>query len=98
MEDVRRVVHAVLEGPVGVWEGFCAAAEAHVLAEVVAAFVAVAAVVAHNARLDGHALARNEVLHAWPDGRDDTCSLVSEYERLLDDEVAVTAVHVVVDW
>ena len=97
MEDVGRVVHAVLEGAVGVWECFCAAAEAHVLAEVVAALVAVAAVVAHDAGLDGDALAGDEVLHAWPDGGDDTRRLVSEYERLLHHEVAVTAVHVVVD-
>lgn len=94
---MSRVVHAILEGSVRVWECFCAAAEAHVLAKVVAAFVAVVAVIAHDACFNGDALARDEVLHARPDCSDDTGRLVAEYERLLHDKITVAAVDVVVD-
>lgn len=41
VEDVRWVVHTFLEGTIIVGEGLCAAAEAHVLAEVVAALGAI---------------------------------------------------------
>ena len=41
VEDVGGVVHALLESTVRVREGLCAAAEAHVLAEIVAALGAI---------------------------------------------------------
>ena len=90
------VVHALLEGAVEVGECLCAAGEAHVLAEVVAALCAVGAVVAHDARLDGYSLARDEVLDTGTDGGDDAGCFVTEDEGSLDDEVAVASVSVVV--
>ena len=78
-------------------EGLCRAAEAHVLAEVVAALGTVGAVVAHDAGLDGDALADDEVLDTRTDGGDDASSFVAEDEGRLDDEVTVAAVGVVVD-
>ena len=89
---MSRVVHAILEGSVRVWECFCAAAEAHVLAKVVATLGAVGAVVAHDAGFDSYSLARDEVLNPGTDGGDDACCFVTEDEWCLDDEVAVTAV------
>ena len=80
------------------WEGFCATAEAHVLAEVVAALGTVGAVVAHDASLDGYSLAGDEVLDPGADGGDDTSGFMTKYERGLDDKVAITSVGVVVDW
>ena len=98
VEDVGGVVHALLEGAVCVGEGLCGTAEAHVLAEVVAALGAVGAVVAHDTCLDRDALADDEVLDTGANGGDDACSFVAEDEGRLDDEVAVAAVGVVVDW
>lgn len=96
VEDVGGVVHTLLEGSVCVGEGLCGGAEAHVLAEVVAALCAVRAVVAHDAGLDRDTLARDEVLDTGADGGDDACGLVAEDEWCLDDEVSVTSVCVVV--
>lgn len=96
VEDVCGVVHVVLEGAVEVREGLRAGGEAHVFAEVVAALGAVGAVVAHDAGLDGDALADDEVLDTGPDGGDDARGLVAEDEGCLEGEVAVAAVEVVV--
>ena len=92
------VVHALLEGAVEVGEGLCAAAEAHVLAEVVAALRAEGAVVAHDASLYRDALSGDEVLDAGADGGDDASGFMAEDEGRLDDKVAVASVGVVVDW
>ena len=83
MEDMCGVVHALLEGTVCMGEGLCAAAEAHVDAEVVAAVETVAALVrglggTRNARLNCDALANSEARNAGPNGCDDTTSFVSE--------------------
>ena len=98
MEDVCGVVHTLLESAVGVGEGLCAGAEAHVLAEVVAALCTEGAVVAHDAGLDRDALAGNEVLDTGTDGGDDASGFMAEDEGRLDDKVAVASVGVVVDW
>ena len=90
------VVHAVLEGAVEVGEGLCAACEAHVFAEVVAALDAVRAGVAHDARLDGDALADDKVLYAGAYGRDGAGGLVAEDEWCLERKVSVAAVEVIV--
>lgn len=71
MQDVCWVVHSVLECTVKMWECLGAAAETHVFAEVVAALVAIAAVVAHDACLDCDALADDKVFDPWADCRDD---------------------------
>ena len=97
VEDVCGMVHAFLKGPVEVREGFGAAGEAEVLAEVIAAALAVVAVPAHDAGLDGDALADDEVLDTRTDGGDDASSFMTEDEGRLDDEVTVAAVGVVVD-
>ena len=96
MEDMCGVVHALLEGTVCMGEGLCAAAEAHVLAEVVAALGAVGAVVAHDACLDRYSLTGNEVLDTGADSSDDASCFVAENEGSLYDEVAITSVSVVV--
>ena len=98
MEDVGGVGEAVLEGAVCVGEGLGGGAEAHGLAEVVAALGAEGAGVAHDAGLDGDALADDEALDAGADGGDDACGLVAEDERGLDGKVAVAPVYVVVNW
>ena len=98
VEDVRRVVHARLEGAVEVGEGLGAAREAEAGAEVVAAAETVHAGAAHDAGLDRDALAHGEVGDALAHGSDDACSLVTEYEGLAQRKVAVAAVLVVVHW
>ena len=90
------VVHALLEGAVEVGKGLCAAGEAHVLAEVVAALGAIGAVVAHDACLDRYSLTGEEVLDTGADSSDDASCFVAENERSLYDEVAVASVSVVV--
>ena len=95
------VVHALLEGAVEVGEGLCAAGEAHVLAEVVAAGGAVAALAALDAGLDGDALADVEAAGAGrrrrgPNRGDHAGGLVPEHERGLERKVAVAAVEIVV--
>lgn len=92
-----RVVHAILEGTVEMWKGLCAAAETHVLAEVVAAFGAVGAVVAHDACLYCDTLTDDEVLYTGADGCDDTCCFMAEDEGSLESKVSVASVDVVVD-
>ena len=97
MENVRWMVHAVLEGAVEVREGLCAAAEAHAGAEVVAALVAVLALVAHDAGLDRDALAGHEVFYARTDCGDDPSGFVAEDHGGLQGKVAVPAMGIVVD-
>ena len=64
---MRRMVHSVLQSAVEMWECLGAAAKAHIFAEIVAAFVAVAAVVAHDASLNRDALTDDKVLDPWTD-------------------------------
>ena len=70
MDDVCGVVHAVLESAIEVGKSLCAAGKAHGLAEVVATLGAVGAVIAHDAGLNGDALADDEVLDPWSYGGD----------------------------
>ena len=97
VENVCWVVHAILEGTVEMWEGLCAAAETHVLAEVVAAFGAVAAVVAHDACLYCDTLTDDEVLYTGADGCDGAGCFMAEDEGCLEGKVSVASVDVVVD-
>ena len=96
MDAVRGVVHALLEGAVEVRECLCAAGEAHVLAEVVAAFGAVAAVVAHDACLYCDTLTDDEVLYTGADGCDGASSFMAEDEGCLEGKVSVASVGIVV--
>lgn len=97
VENVCWVVHAILEGTVEMWKGLCAAAETHVLAEVVAAFGAVGAVVAHDASLYCDTLSDDEVLYTWTDGCDGASCFMAEDEGCLEGKVSVASVNVVVD-
>ena len=96
VEDMGGVVHAFLKSTVCVGEGLCGGAEAHVLAEVVAALGTIGAVVAHDACLDRYSLTGDEVLDTGADSSDDASCFVAENEGSLYDEVAVTSVSVVV--
>jgi hypothetical protein len=87
-----------LQRAVKVGKGFGAAAETHVLAEVVAAVKTVSTFPAVDAGLDGNTLADLERGDAVSDGCDDTGSLVTKDERVLEDKVAVAAVDIVVHW
>lgn len=100
MHTRRGVVHALLEGAVEVRERLCAAREAHVLAEVVSALLAVAALPALDACLDRDALADVQagLRGAGPERSDDAGGLVAEDEGCLEGKVAVAAVQVVVHW
>lgn len=96
MDDVRGVVHTLLKSAVEMRESLCAAGKSHVFAEVVAAAGAIGAVVAHDASLDGDALSDDEVLDTWTHSSHYTGSLVTEDERCLECEVAVTTVQIIV--
>jgi hypothetical protein len=56
MEDVCGVIHTFLEGAVKMGERFCAASKAKALAEIVAAFMTIVTIIAHNAGLDSDSL------------------------------------------
>jgi len=56
MEDMGGMVHAFLKSAVKMREGFRTAREAKFFAQIVAAFEAIVAVLAHNASLDGNSL------------------------------------------
>ena len=56
MEDVSGMVHAFLKGAVQVGECFGTASKPKALAEVVTAFGAIGAVVAHDASLNSNSL------------------------------------------
>ena len=56
MEDVSGMVHAFLKGTVKVGERFGTASKPKALAEIVTAFGAIRAVVAHDASLNGNSL------------------------------------------
>lgn len=72
-----------------------AAAKSHVFAQVVSTPSAEVAVVTHDTGFNGDTLAGDEVLHTWPDGRDDACGFVTEYEGSLDSEIAVPAMEII---
>ncbi len=96
VEDVGGVVDACLERAVDVGEAGGRRAEAHVLAEVVAARLAEGAGAAADARLDGDALPDLEqVVGVAGDGGDDAGGLVAEDEGGAHGKVAVAAVGVV---
>lgn len=97
MQDMRGVIHSVLQSTVEMWECLGAAAEAHVLAEVVATFVAVAAVVAHDASLDGDSLTDDKVFDTWAYGCDDSRGFMAEDEGRLESKVSVSTMEIVVD-
>ena len=52
-----RVVHTFLKGAVQMRECFCAASKAKLFAQIITAFEAIVAVLAHNASLDSNSLA-----------------------------------------
>lgn len=53
-------------------ESLRAAGKAHALTKVVTASLAIIALFAHDASLNGNALPRNKILHARTDSSDDT--------------------------
>jgi chaperonin GroEL (HSP60 family) len=53
---MSRMVHAFLKGAVKMRECFCTASEAKLFAQIIAAFEAIVAVLAHNASLDSNSL------------------------------------------
>ncbi len=78
MEDMGRMVHAVLKGAVKMRECFCTACKAKFFAQIIAALEAVVAFLAHNASLNSHSLADYQVLDAGTDCGHDTGSFVTE--------------------
>jgi hypothetical protein len=96
MQDVRRVVQNGLECAVEMGESLGGWAEAELFAEVVSATGTVRAVVAHDACLDGDALADVAIANARTDGGDDSWCFVAEDERCLEGKVTIAAVCIVV--
>ena len=98
MEDVGWVVHVLLEGPIEVREGLGATCEPETLAEVVTALGTKAAVVAHDAGLDGYSLADHDVLNTRTNSGYDASGFVTEDHGCLEGEVAVPAMDIIMDW
>ena len=96
MKDVGRVIHFFLQSAIEVRKSLCTAAEPQGLAEVVAPFCAIAAVLAHDASFDGDSLSRNEIFDSGAHGRDDSRSFVAEDERSLQGKVAVPSMQEIV--
>lgn len=98
MEDVGWVVHVLLEGSIEVREGLSATSEPKTLAKVVTTLGAVAAVVAHNAGLDGYSLANKEILNTRTNRGHDAGGLVAKDQGSLEGEVTVPAMDIIMDW
>lgn len=58
MEDVGGMVHTFLKGAVKVGECFCTASKAKAFTQIVAAFGAICATIAHDTSLNGDSLAK----------------------------------------
>jgi hypothetical protein len=78
MEDMGRMVHVFLKGTVKMRECACTTSKPEFFAQIIAAFKAIIAVPAHNARLDGHSLADDNILDAGTNRSHDTSSFVTE--------------------
>jgi hypothetical protein len=78
MEDVRGMVHEFLKGTVKVGECFGTASKPKALAEIVTAFGAIRAAVAHDASLNSNSLSLYEIRDAWPNRRHDAGGFVTE--------------------
>lgn len=98
MEDVSWVVHVLLEGPIKMGEGFGATRESETLAEVVTTLGAVATIITHNASLDRYSLADYQVLDTGTNSGNDASGFVTEDQGRLEGEVAVPAMHIIMDW
>lgn len=84
-----RVVDPLLQRSLEVRKALGAAAEAHLLAEVIPAPPADAAVAARHADLEGHAVAEAEAAHLRAYGDDHARGLMAEGQGLAGAEVAV---------
>jgi hypothetical protein len=73
-----RMVHAFLKGAVKMRECFCTASKAKLFAQIIAAFEAIVAVLAHHASLDSDSLADDQVLDTRTDCSHETGSFVTE--------------------
>ena len=91
------VVHILLEGTIEVGEGLGTASEPETLAEVVTALGTKAAVVAHDAGLDGYSLADHEVLDTRTNRGHDASGFVTEDQGCLEGEIAVPTVDIIMD-
>lgn len=89
MAPHSRVVDPLLQRPLEVRKALCAAAEAHLLAEVVPPPATDGALPARHADLEGHAVAEREAPHAGADGHHHARGLVAERQGLAGAEVAV---------
>lgn len=96
MAPRSRVVDALLQRALEVWEALAAAAEAQIFADVVAALVAASAGSARQADFESDLVADFEVCDAGADGGDDAGALVAERQGLADEDVAIAVVGVVV--
>jgi len=98
VEDVGWVVHILLKGSIEMGEGLRATGEPETLAEVVTTLGAKATIVAHDAGLNSYALANHEILNTRTNRGYDASGLVAEDQGSLEDEVAVPAMDIVMDW
>jgi hypothetical protein len=73
-----RMIHAFLKGAVKMRECFCTASKAKLFTQIIAAFEAIVAVLAHNASLDSNSLADYQILDTGTDSSHDTGSFVTE--------------------
>ena len=92
------MVHILLEGTIEVGEGLGTASEPETLAEVVTTLGAKATIVAHDAGFNGYALANHEILNTRTNRCHDASGFVAEDQGGLEDEVAVPAMDIVMDW
>jgi hypothetical protein len=89
------VVYPILESAVCVGESFRAATEAHLSAEVISAFNAIFALVAHDSSFDGDPLPWNDICYAGAYCGDEAGGLVAENDWVTDGELANLAVLIV---
>jgi len=95
MKDMCWMVHAILEGPIKVREGFGAAAEAHILAKVISTFFAVITMITHDTGFNGDSLAWYKIFDPGTDSGHYATSFVTKHERRSESEITVPPVQII---
>lgn len=91
-----RMVDAILERALKVWEGLGGASEAHGLADVVTTFGAPGTCAAGQPDLQGDFVTDLKAHHLWADGDDRASRLMAERHGFLDEDISIAIVVVVV--
>jgi hypothetical protein len=97
MTHILRVIGQLHESSIEVREDLCAAAEAHVRAEIISVLLAEEALVARQADLQGDAIAYFQCLHVRSEGCDNARRLVTQSHGLANDKITIASMGIVME-